>query len=274
MKKTLGIILLAIIAVGGLGIAIASANAESPSKNNSEGNLSWGWGPIATLMQRSWVRLDGAITMYGPDKVNGSLSVLAGTKTSLDDNQISDAASATAMWNITINRKNGNFTTNFFEARMVKSNVTVLNYQGNDLFMNGTWNVYNVTITSTVITSGDLSSEYIKNRQTNTDIKNLANNAYGELNVTDSWAKFTLSINGINPLSGTVHRSLTRQLAFNRFQVSDIVTNKVTKADLTSVAEAYGATPGMANYDQKLDFNLHYKIDITDLATVAANVQH
>ena len=26
------------------------------------------------------------------------------------------------------------------------------------------------------------------------------------------------------------------------------------------------------NYDQKLDFNLHYKIDITNLATVAANV--
>lgn len=274
MKKTLGVIMLAIIAVGGLGIAISYANAASSDNRNTGDHIGWGWGPIATFMQRSWVRLDGTVTMYGSDKVNGSLQVLARTKTSLDDNEISDAASATAMWNITITRKNGNFTTNFFVARMVKSNVTALNYQGKDLFMNGTWNVYNVTIASTVITSGDLSSEYMRNRQTSTDIKNLANNAYGELNVTDSWTKFTLSIIGIDQVSGTVHKSMTRQMAFNRFQVGDDVTDKVTKTDLAAVVKAYGAMPGMASYDQKLDFNAHYKIDITDLATVAANVQH
>jgi hypothetical protein len=178
------------------------------------------------------------------------------------------------MWNITTTRKNGNFTTNFFEAKLVKSNATILNYQSNDLFMNGTWSVYNITISSTVITSGDLSSEYIRNRQTKTDIKNIDNNAYGELNVTDSWTKFTLSITGIDQVSGTVHKSMTRQMEFNRFQVGDDATDKVTKTDLTTVVKAYGATPGMANYDQKLDFNGHYKIDITDLATVAANVQH
>jgi hypothetical protein len=77
MKKTLGVIMLAIIAVGGLGIAMSYASA-APSDSKNPGNTpTWGWGPVATLMQRSWVRLDGAVTMYGSDKVNGSLQVLA-----------------------------------------------------------------------------------------------------------------------------------------------------------------------------------------------------
>jgi hypothetical protein len=31
--------------------------------------------------------------------------------------------------------------------------------------------------------------------------------------------------------------------------------------------------PGWGNYDQTMDFNLNYRIDITDVATVAANVK-
>jgi hypothetical protein len=31
--------------------------------------------------------------------------------------------------------------------------------------------------------------------------------------------------------------------------------------------------PGWGNFDQKMDFNGNYKIDIADLTTVAANVQ-
>jgi hypothetical protein len=59
----------------------------------------------------------------------------------------------------------------------------------------------------------------------------------------------------------------------NICKVSDDGKPQVTIRDFQIVARAYGAIPGMNGYDQKLDFNLHYKIDITNLATVAANVQ-
>jgi hypothetical protein len=39
------------------------------------------------------------------------------------------------------------------------------------------------------------------------------------------------------------------------------------------LAKNYGARPGWGSYDSNMDFNCNYKIDIADLATVAANVQ-
>ncbi len=97
--------------------------------------------------------------------------------------------------------------------------------------------------------------------------------AYGELSVTNNWTKFTLSITGINPLTGSVIRSVTRQVAFNPFKVTDdSVTTAVNKADLAAVIKCYGAMPGYGNYDPTMDFAGHFKIDIADLSTVASNM--
>jgi hypothetical protein len=97
--------------------------------------------------------------------------------------------------------------------------------------------------------------------------------AYGELNVTDNWSKFTLAINGIDPLTGSVFRSMTRQVQFNPFQVTyDTTSNAVTRADIAAVIQSYGAMPGWGNYDSRMDFCGHYKIDIADLSTVACNM--
>jgi hypothetical protein len=96
---------------------------------------------------------------------------------------------------------------------------------------------------------------------------------YGELNVTDNWTKFALSINGIAPLTGSVFASVQRQVAFNPFKVTDdTATTAVTKADVAQVIRSYGAMPGWGNYDAKMDFCQHYKIDIADLSTVASNM--
>jgi hypothetical protein len=98
--------------------------------------------------------------------------------------------------------------------------------------------------------------------------------AYGELNVTDNWSKFTLSINGIGKLSGSVFRYGIRQIQFNPFKVTDDTTNNaITRSDVSAIIKAYGAMPGWGNYDAKMDFCGHYKIDIADLSTVACNVQ-
>jgi hypothetical protein len=62
-------------------------------------------------------------------------------------------------------------------------------------------------------------------------------------------------------------------MQFNPFKITDDLTSSVSKTDLTTVAKCYGNMPGWGNYDQKMDFNFNYRIDIADLATVAANVQ-
>jgi hypothetical protein len=135
-------------------------------------------------------------------------------------------------------------------------------------FLNGTWNVYTVTSNVTIITNtaGQITSVH---RSLDTTVQK----AYGELTVTDSWTKFTLAINGIDPLTGSVTYSVQRQVQFNPFKVTDdSVTTAVTKADIAAVAQAYGAMPGWGNYDARMDFCGHFKIDIADLSTVACNL--
>jgi hypothetical protein len=178
--------------------------------------------------------------------------------------------SATAIWTNTTNyRQDGNISYNFYAARLVKANVTLTDFQGNDFYMNGTWSVANITITRTVI-----KNDGSVNIQSNTNITPLEVRVYGELNVTGSWTQFTLSITGIPLLSGTVVRSIERQTLLNRFDIINAGTATiVTRADLTTIANDYGAVPGNPNYDESMDFHGTYQIDICDLSTVAANVQ-
>jgi hypothetical protein len=97
--------------------------------------------------------------------------------------------------------------------------------------------------------------------------------ATGDLSVTDNRSKFTVSITGVDPLTGTVIRYVQRQVAFNPFKVTDdTTTNIVTKADVAAVIHAYGAMPGWSNNYARMDFCGHYKIDVANLATVAANM--
>jgi hypothetical protein len=60
---------------------------------------------------------------------------------------------------------------------------------------------------------------------------------------------------------------------FSWFKVTyDFSITGVTRADLNAVIMNYHAMPGWGNYDNKMDFNLNYRIDICDMATVAANM--
>jgi hypothetical protein len=60
---------------------------------------------------------------------------------------------------------------------------------------------------------------------------------------------------------------MTKQ--FNWYSVTDTPGTTVTRADVTAVVQCYRAMPGWGNYDTTMDFN--YRVDIADLATVAAN---
>jgi hypothetical protein len=273
MKKTLAVALLAIIVVSSLSFAVASASAMGPA------NQGWGWRVgswmrrgVIVPFQRSWIRLNGIVETWGSQEVNGSLWVNA--KTVSFNEEVRQGAFATAIWSNTTNvRQRGNFSYSFYVARLVNANVSALNFEDVDFFMNGTWNVFHVTINQTLIKNGDLESGYTVDRQTKTDIDPIATKAYGELTVTDNWTKFVLSIDGVDELNGVVTRARMNQMIFNKFKVSEDGTEKVSRVDLTVLSKIYGARPGWGSYDGNLDFNCNYKIDIADITTVAANVE-
>jgi hypothetical protein len=273
MKKTLAVALLAIIVVSSLSFAVVSASAMGPASRG------WGWDAgswmrrgVMIPFHRSWIRLNGIVETWGSQEVNGSLSVNA--RTVGFNEEVRQAAFATAIWSNTTNfRQKGNFSYSFYVARLVGANVSALNFDDVDFFLNGTWNVFNVTVSQTLIKSGDLESGYTIDRQTKTDVDPIATKAYGELNVTGNWTKFVLKIDGVDELNGAVARARMNQMVFNKFKVSEDETGKVSRVDLTVLARIYGARPGWGSYDSNMDFNCNYKIDISDLTTVAANVQ-
>jgi hypothetical protein len=230
------------------------------------------------LTQRSYIRIDGTITQWGTTPVIGVLQTQARVALFQNSNT-NQLASATAIWTtntsrpINAVRSKENFTYTFYEARLTNASVSTLSANTaatTDYFLNGTWNVYTVISNVTIITNADGQITNV-HRSSDTSIQK----AYGELTVTNSWTTFTLAINGIDPLTGSVVRSVTRQVQFNPFKVTDDTTSTVvTRADITAVAQSYGSMPGWGNYDPKLDVCGHFKIDICDLSTVAANVGH
>jgi hypothetical protein len=273
MKKILAVALLAIIGISILSFAVVSASASGSFNRGRGWRLgSWMRRGVRVPFQRSWARLNGIIETWGSQEVNGSLSINA--RTVGFNEEVRKTAFVTAIWSNTTNfRKRGNFSYSFYSARLVEANVSALNFDDADLFMNGTWNVFNVTISQTIITTGDLESGYTIDHQKKTDIDPIANKAYGELEVTDNWTKFVLSIDGVDELNGLVTRARMSQMIFNKFKVSEDETSNVSKIDLKILAKIYGARPGWGSYDSNMDFNCNYKIDIADLTTVAANVE-
>lgn len=263
MKK-LSIIALtvtAILLVSTLGLAANFATAAQNHGENSNRPL-----------QKSWVRINGVIDTWGEEEVNGMLQTMART-TLLSDENTRQLTSATAIWTtndsrpINSVRAKENFTYTFMAARLNVSQVSEFNIDDTDYYLNGTWNLYTVTSEITVITDeNNTIVRVLRNSDTQVEQAN------GTLTITDSWTQFTLKIDGQEDLSGTVFRSLTRQMAFNRFAFVDQTAAKTSRADLSKMVTCFRAMPGWGNYDAQMDFNGNFKIDITDLSTVASNL--
>jgi len=272
MRKKFAIILLTAVAICSLSLAMSCAQAFPLVGNNNGAYMA------NRPLQKNWVNVDGFILKWGSTNATGSISIHARIAV-LNSNATRQLASASAMWStdkvrplLYAVRTKENFTYTFHTARLINASVAKLNYENSNFFMNGTWNVNTITTSVTVITD---SNGTITGIHRDTDI--VPTKAYGELTITNNWTKFTLAIDGIEPLTGAVRRSIMRQMQFNPFKVTDDLTGSTTesvsKTDLTAVAECYGNMPGWGKYDQKMDFNFNYRIDIADLATVAANVE-
>jgi len=277
MKKKLATILLALMAVCILSFAASCVQAFPIIKGHNVFKAFSG-AMFGKPIQSNWVHNDGVVTKWGSTNVTGFLSAHSRT-TLLNTSDTRKLSSASAIWTtdklrplVTAVRTKENLTYVIYSARLTNASVATINYDDNNFFMNGTWSVNTVTMAITVITN---SSGNITSVHRDTDITPIT--AYGELNVTDNWTKFKLTITGIDQLTGSVKRSVMKQMQWNPFKITDDLTStaseSVTKTDLSAVAKCYGNMPGWGSYDQKMDFNFNYKIDIADVATVAANVQ-
>jgi hypothetical protein len=266
-KIPLVIAIIALFAVSSISLAGAQTSMANPSTQAS--NM-----PNA-IAARSYIRINGIITQWGTTNVNGALQTQAwaSARVDLSTNQL---AMATAIWTTNTSRPisavwaKQNFTNVFYEARLTNASVSTLstNTAGTNYFLNGTWKIFTVVSNVTIITNdqGQITNVH---RSIDTSVQK----AYGELKVTDNWTKFTLSIDGIDPLTGSVFRSVQRQVQFNPFKITDdITTNAITRADAAQIIRAYGAMPGWGNYDARMDFCGHFKIDIANLSTLASKM--
>jgi len=275
MKKTITAILLAVMIMATLSLAISYVNAKHWSNSGITSKLGNAFGHSNRPNQQNLVKISGLITQWGTTNVNGSFSTQAKT-TIFNASESRQIASASAIWTtnglrpIKSIRAAENFTYSFYSAKLANASISKLNLDESDYFINGTWNVYNVTSVVTITTNSE--GEIINVHR---DSDTAVSKAYGELNVTSNWTTFKLSIDGMEPLTGSVVRSRTSLMQFNQFKFADddTTSNAVTRTDVTTIGRAYGSMPGWGNYDQSMDFNGNYRIDIADIVTVAANVQ-
>lgn len=251
MEKSMTIALLALLAMSSFAFLAKPAGAD-------------------TVFERTWVRAHGRITEWGLTPVFGWINVRV---KAIDVNgTFREWAGVHAVWSYEPRRLNctdpptGTFTFTFWTARLVNSSVIAANYSGYDLFISGKWNVNKITTTVEVSPTGEVSITRV--------FEPTVTEAYGELRVFPEVGErrlFELSITGIDLLSGVVVRYVVQHLEIEIFDTDD--NGKVTIVELTRAAKRYGSVAGLWNYDADLDVNGDCKIDIADLATLAANIK-
>lgn len=145
-----------------------------------------------------------------------------------------------------------------YMVRLVNASLVALNYSGNDFYISGLWDIYNITWA------------YSGEHNFNKTFKPVVVNGTGGFNVTNGWKDFTLDITGIELVSGKVSFLCYRSFAV---PLGDVNNDYVVDIfDLVHASKRYGATPGIAEFDFDLDFNDDFEIDVYDLTTIGANM--
>jgi hypothetical protein len=270
MKKALAIMLTIIIAASAFAMVLT---AEAKPFMNWRINFDRG-NSHKFATQQSFVRLDGPIQKWGNANVTGGL--LAQSRTVIiNETSTRQGSSARAIWTdnasrpISYYRAKENFTYAFYSANLVNANISSVGIDGYSFFLNGTWNVNKVTTNMTIIVNDEGVVTSMHREQ---DLSLIASKAYGELMVSSTGNNFTLKIDEIDALNGQVHAQRITSKTFNPFIVGDNDgVSKLTKTDVSSVIKVYGSSPGWGNYDQRVDYDFNYKVDVCDLATATAN---
>lgn len=242
-----------------LSLAFALPSAESSPANN--------------------VMMYGAITTYGLQPAFGWCGAYA---------KIEEWARVHAFWmpgNITLKPPTfqKNFTATFYAAWLVNTTTAELNYTGNDFYVSGFWNAYNITFTAIPYNVTYTYDNYTFTRtcwNVTWTMEPLVVNGTGELSVTGNWTVFTIDISGIQLLSGQVGFYRVKPMPIPLGDVygpTGMQDSKVDIWDLQHIAHNYGSTPVLDFTQGKpqsfnMDFNFDFKIDICDLTTIAINI--
>ncbi len=264
-KKTpIAFALIALFLVSSLGLATAQTVSPTPNA-------------VSGLTTGSFIRIGGIISTWGNTPARGLLNTQARIGT-FENGDTRQNGLATVTWTTNLVRPivaalaKQDFTYEFYEARLNRVSVSTLSAttKDNAYTLGGMWNVFTVTCKVT-FDKNDQGQVIGVHRTMDRTMKQVT----GTLAVAANWNTFTLSFDDVEiaQLTGSVVRSVIRQVAFNPFKVTDdISTNLVTKADVAAVIRAYGAMPGYGNYNPRMDLCGHFKIDLTALSTVASNM--
>jgi hypothetical protein len=264
-NKTLISAIIGVLIASSLVLAIDSAVAM-PAEMMDVSNR-----PVSA----SWIRINGVINHWGTTDVRGQIQTQARTAL-LQSTDTRQLASASAIWTTNTSRAiqsvraKENFTYVFYAARLLNASISTLSTgsSDSDYVIGGTWNLATVKANITIITNEvDVITRVLRHQDVSVE------KVEGQLTITKSWSEFTLNLNGKDPLTGLVFRSMTRQMQFNQFKITDdSISNTVTRADIKAVAQCYGDMPGWGSYDTRMDFNNNFRVDIADISTVAANL--
>ncbi|MCW3994839.1 MAG: hypothetical protein NWE98_01655 [Candidatus Bathyarchaeota archaeon] len=257
-KKAIIYTTIAVLLACSLSLSLAAALPQPESVANR---------PIS----RTWIRINGYIEKWGTTDVRGLLQTQARTAllASEDTRQLSGAS---AIWTTNITRaiqaarEKANFTYVYYGARLLNNSVLSLTASSADspYEITGQWNVATVKANITILTNENGEIIRVLRHQ---DVS--VQKVQGTLSINSR--TFTLTFEGMEPLTGTVFRSVTRTW-FNPFKITDdATTSAVTKADIREIAKCYGSMPGWGSYDTRMDFNNNFRVDIADISTVAAN---
>jgi len=156
----------------------------------------------------------------------------------------------------------------FYAAKLVKSDIVELNYNGKDFYVSGLWDVWNVTLFYDG--QGNLWKKIINL---------IVDDGPGDLSVSNNWTNFTVDIKPSPPMELIIGMVLRYWIRSFPIPMGDgNWDGTIDIFDLVHVAKAYTNTPGIGKYDLgteitlNIDLNLDFTVDIYDLTTVAANL--
>jgi len=213
-----------------------------------------------TPEQSTWVIMYGRIERFGMDPAYGWCGAYA---------KVREWARVYAAW-FPYGGPQIPEICNFYAAKLVNASIIELDYLGYDFYVEGIWNVYNVTF---IYEPGTEPGNY------SLTITPVVINGLGTLEIIGNWTSFTIKIETMEEVAGTVVFHAVRPREIPLGDVSGVQVGipdgEVNIWDLVHAAKAYGSTPGnplLPNYDFSLDFNFNYEIDIYDLTTIAVNI--
>ncbi len=207
----------------------------------------------------TWVVMQGIIEYYGDSAAYGWCGAYAET---------GEWAEVMMAWTFT-NESQLLEEYNFYAGKLVNTTIVETEYAGTDFYIEGLWDIYNVTFTYDLINE---PGNYTFTMEL------LVDDGLGTLSVTNNWTDFTVNVQGIELIRGSVvfyAESAIEIPIGDVFGEGQLPDGEINIWDLVHIAKAYGSTPGnqfMPNYDFSLDFNFDFIIDIYDLTTIAVNI--